>query len=86
MFGLFGSSNFLLFSSRLKQKKAVFFPNKSKKEQSGSTDERNDLVLSNQILDAAKVGAASSLYLGFPGAAGEEGHPHRRGGGEAAAG
>ena len=55
--GLFGSHNFLLFSSRLKQKQAVFYPNQSKKEQSGSKAERNDLILSNQILDAAKVNA-----------------------------
>ena len=55
VFGLFGSHNFLLFSSRLKQKQAVFYPNQSKKEQSGSKSERNDLILSNQILDAAKV-------------------------------
>ena len=57
VFGLFGSHNFLLFSSRLKQKQAVFYPNQSKKEQSGSKAERNDLILSNQILDAAKVNA-----------------------------
>ena len=54
VFGLFGSHNFLLFSSRLKQKQAVFYPNQSKKEQSGSKSERNDLILSNQILDEAK--------------------------------
>ena len=57
VFGLFGSHNFLLFSSRLKQKQAVFYPNQSKKEQSGGKAERNDLILSNQILDAAKVNA-----------------------------
>merc|ERR1719192_2990375 len=54
VFGLFGSHNFLLFSARLKAKQAVFYPNQSKKEQSGSKAERNDLILSNQILDAAK--------------------------------
>merc|ERR1719228_3008506 len=59
VFGLFGSHNFLLFSARLKAKQAVFYPNQSKKEQSGNKSERNDLILSNQILDAAKVNLMS---------------------------
>ena len=34
---------------------SIFYPNHSQKEQSGNKTERNDLILSNQILDAAKV-------------------------------
>ena len=53
---LFGSRNFLLFSSRLLNKQAVFFPNLSKAEKSREVEgERNDLVLSFQILEVAKV-------------------------------
>jgi hypothetical protein len=48
---VFGSRRFLLFAERLAQKQAVFLPNSSKKEKSGGAD----LVLSNQILEAAKV-------------------------------
>ena len=39
------------------KKEAVFLPNASKKEKSGGAGGggRNDLILSNQILEAAKV-------------------------------
>jgi hypothetical protein len=54
---VFGSRRFLLFSERLSKKQAVFFPNSSKKEKSGGAGKggHNDLILSNQILEAAKV-------------------------------
>jgi hypothetical protein len=55
---VFGSRRFLLFSERLSKKQAVFFPNSSKKEKSGGAAGKgghNDLILSNQILEAAKV-------------------------------
>jgi hypothetical protein len=52
---VFGSRRFLLFSERLSKKQAVFFPNSSKKEKSGGKGGHNDLILSNQILEAAKV-------------------------------
>ena len=35
-------------------KQAVFYPNTSKKEKSGGSDGRNDLILSDGILTAAK--------------------------------
>jgi len=54
LFSIFGSSKFLLFSERLKKKQAVFYPNTSKKEQSLPTGVKNDLVLSESILEAAK--------------------------------
>ena len=38
----------------------IFYPNHSQKEQSGNKTERNDLILSNQILDAAKVNSNTS--------------------------
>ena len=54
IFSLVGSRNFLLFSERLKKKEAVFEPNKSKKEKSNGTAARNDLVLPESILEAAR--------------------------------
>eukprot|EP00092_Neocalanus_flemingeri_P109150 GFUD01140253.1.p1 GENE.GFUD01140253.1~~GFUD01140253.1.p1 ORF type:complete len:520 (+),score=97.82 GFUD01140253.1:64-1560(+) len=54
IFSIFGSSKFLLFSERLVKKQAVFYPNTSKKENSGPTGVKNDLVLSESILEAAK--------------------------------
>ena len=54
LFSIFGSSKFLLFSERLKAKQAVFYPNTSKKEKSGPAGVKNDLVLSETILEAAK--------------------------------
>jgi len=54
LFSLFGSSKFLLFSERLPKKEAVFYPNTSKKEKSGPAGIRNDLILSETILVAAK--------------------------------
>ena len=43
----------VFFSERLKKKQAVFYPNTSKKEQSLPTGVKNDLVLSESILEAA---------------------------------
>lgn len=63
VFALFGSRNFLLFSSRLQKKQAVFLPNKSKKEQSVAKDEKNDLILSEKILEAAKGLVVRKLTL-----------------------
>jgi len=54
LFSLVGSRNFLLFSERLKKKEAVFEPNKSKKETSNGTTARNDLILPESILEAAR--------------------------------
>ena len=54
LFSLVGSRNFLLFSERLKRKEAVFLPNKSKKERSNGTAARNDLILPESILEAAR--------------------------------
>merc|ERR1711953_1351744 len=54
IFSLVGSRNFLLFSERLKRKEAVFEPNKSKKERSNGTAARNDLILPEPILEAAR--------------------------------
>jgi len=53
-FSIFGSSKFLLFSERLHNKQAVFYPNTSKKEKSGPSGIKNDLILSENILMAAK--------------------------------
>ena len=54
IFSIFGSSKFLLFSERLPKKQAVFYPNTSKKEKSGPAGIKNDLILSESILVAAK--------------------------------
>eukprot|EP00090_Calanus_glacialis_P017219 TRINITY_DN26883_c0_g1_i4.p1 TRINITY_DN26883_c0_g1~~TRINITY_DN26883_c0_g1_i4.p1 ORF type:complete len:935 (+),score=234.23 TRINITY_DN26883_c0_g1_i4:53-2857(+) len=54
IFSIFGSSKFLLFSERLQKKEAVFYPNTSKKEKSGPAGIKNDLILSESILVAAK--------------------------------
>merc|ERR1711915_92074 len=54
IFSIFGSSKFLLFSERLHNKQAVFYPNTSKKEKSGPSGKKNDLILSENILMAAK--------------------------------
>jgi hypothetical protein len=53
---VFGSRRFLLFAEQLAKKQAVFYPNSSKKEQSSGVKARfNQLILSNQILENAKV-------------------------------
>jgi len=51
-FSLCGSRRILLFADRLRNKEAIFKPNKSKKEKSGHHD---DLVLSDEILEEAKA-------------------------------
>ena len=55
LFSVFGKNKFLLFSERLKRKEAVFHPNISKKEKSGPRKEKNDLILPESILEAAKT-------------------------------
>ena len=41
----------------------IFYPNHYQKEQSGNKTERNDLILSNQILDAAKVNSNNKSFI-----------------------
>ena len=61
LFSFFGGRRFLLFADRLRNKKAEFHPNSSKKEKSeygmrmGRQCWKNDLILSEQILEDSKV-------------------------------
>ena len=53
LFSIFGTKRFLLFSERLRNKTAVFLPNRSNQEKSTHGD-KTDLLLTDKIIEDAK--------------------------------